>query len=106
MTRSQLVDAPELQRASLAQRAEATVQEIVDEDDSAHLVEARVRFAQAGNPGQNTLLVEAYVQVTPSTGTLTAAEMGGRLEERIRQALQRRMPDITPLVDVTVLDGT
>jgi uncharacterized membrane protein len=58
----QLTNPPNLQRASLAQRANAEIQQVVDEEPAAQLVESNVRFTRSSIPGQNTLLTVLYVQ--------------------------------------------
>ncbi len=102
----QFGNAPELQRASLAQRAEAAVHRAVGTGGPVQVVETTARFARADIPDQNTLLVTTYVeQVGPAAGP--PAEATERtLRERIGRELRREIPEATPLVDVTVLDRT
>ncbi len=100
----QFGDAPNLQRATLAQRAEATAKEVVSADGSARPVEISADFSQADVPGQNPLLVTAYVERAPSADRSAKALERG-LRKRIGQELRREVPSATPLVDVTVLDA-
>lgn len=53
---------PNLQRSSIAQRANAEIQKVLDESSLAELIEANVRFTASKIKGQNTLLVTLYVQ--------------------------------------------
>lgn len=98
----QLINPPNLQRASLAQRANAVVQQVVDQEPTAQLVEANVRFTRSSIPGQNTLLTVLYVQRSPQ-----ATESDAAIRDRLTQAVQKRLVshqiDVTPLVSVNVL---
>jgi uncharacterized hydrophobic protein (TIGR00271 family) len=100
----QFGDAPELQRATLAQRAEATAQEVVSADGYARPVRISAGFSQSDIPGQNPLLVTAYVERTPSADR-SAETLERDLRQRIGRELEREVPSATPLVDVTVLDA-
>ena len=98
----QLGRSPELQRSSRQQRASALVQEVVNQSGQARLVEARVRFTRADIPGQDTLLAVVHVQPEASQRGPAAS-----LERELTEQLKRRMRehfDVTPLVDLTVLD--
>ena len=99
----QFGDAPGLQRATLAQRAEATAQEVVRTDGSLHPIQISATFAEADIPNQNPLLVTAYVKRVPSTKRSTEA-LEQDLRQQIGRELRREIPNATPLVDVTVLD--
>ena len=102
----QFGNAPELQRASLAQRAEVAVHRAVGTGGPVQVVETTARFARADIPDQNTLLVTTYVeQVGPSAGP-PAGATERTLRERIGRELRREIPEATPLVDVTVLGRT
>ena len=93
----QLSDRPMLQRSSTAQRAAALVQSTIDASGLAKPVHQDVRFTRADIPGQNTLLVRAWVQA-PSPDPAIGERLAGTLRERLRASF-----DVTPLVDVTVL---
>ncbi len=99
----QFGDAPGLQRATLAQRAEATVQEIVRTGGSVHPIQISATFAEADILNQNPLFVTAYVERAPSAKRSTEA-LEQNLRQRIGRELRREIPSATPLVDVTVLD--
>ncbi|MBD2000282.1 DUF389 domain-containing protein [Leptolyngbya sp. FACHB-541] len=58
----QFSDTPNLQRSSRAQRANAEVQQVVQQSNLAKLVESNVRFTGADISGQETLLCVVYVQ--------------------------------------------
>ena len=93
----QLSDRPMLQRSSTAQRAAALVQRVIDESGVAKPVYQDVRFTRADIPGQNTLLVRAWVQ---------AANADAAIKDSLTRALRDRLRrdfDLTPLVEVTVL---
>lgn len=96
----QLSDRPSLQHSSQTQRAAATVQEVVDESGIATLVEANTRFTRASIQGQNSLLVELYVQ---SDGVLPPEEVRQQLSQAVRSELLSEY-DVTPLVTITVFD--
>lgn len=99
----QLVNSPYLQRSSTAQRANAEVQKSIDRLNSVELVEANVRFTRPEISGQNTLLCILYVQRKP--GETRSSEV---LRDDITRAVQSRLRErgfnVTPLVNVTVLD--
>ena len=97
----QFGDPPALRHASLAQRAQAVAQEVVDEDDFARPVEIDARFTEIGAPGPDPLLVTAYVEATAPEGPTRAVEQD--LSLRIEGALRREIPGADPLVDVTVV---
>lgn len=98
----QLTTSPNLQRGSLAQRANATVQQMIEQESSAQLVESNVRFTRSSIGGQNTLLTVLYVQRSPDA-TLSDAAIRDRLTEAIQTRLTQQYQNITPLVSVNVL---
>jgi len=99
----QLSNPPSLQRASLAQRANAEIQQVVGQESSAQLVESNVRFTRSNISGQNTLLTVLYVQRSPN-----ATESDAAIRDRLTQAIQARLIeqqiDVTPLVSIVVLE--
>lgn len=99
----QFINPPNLQRASLAQQANAEVQQVVDQEPAAQLVESNVRFTRSSISGQNTLLTVLYVQKSPEANESDAA-----IRDRLTQAIQTRLVkqkiDVTPLVSVNVLE--
>lgn len=100
----QFSDGPMLQRSTLAQRAEARVQHTLDALPEAHLVETDARFTRSDVAGQNTLLVSTYVEATDAAADRTA--LSERVTRRLEQSLAESLPDVTPLVDVTVLQSS
>lgn len=101
----QFAQTPTLQRSTLAQRANAEVQKVVSQNPLVNLVEANVRFTGANIKGQNTLLSIVYVQPRPGVSA-TKDEISSRLEQEIQTRLQEQNLNITPLVDVSVLEPT
>ena len=100
----QFSNPPNLQRSSLAQRADAEVQEVVEQSNLARLVEANLRFTRSDIQGQNTLLGSVYVQRQP-TVNLSNEEIRDRLTQAIQARLLNQGFDLTPLIEVTVLEA-
>lgn len=100
----QFSDAPNLQQSSRAQRANSAVQAVVEQSNLARLIEANVRFTRSNIQGQNTLLGTVYVQRQP-TVTLSNDEIGNQLTQAIQTQLLNQGFNVTPLVDVTVLEA-
>lgn len=99
----QFINSPNLQRSSLAQRANAQVQKTVEQVGLAKLVESNVRFTRANIEGQDTLLCVIYVQRQPQV-TLSSTEISDRLTQAIQTQLLQQDFNVTPLVDVNVLE--
>lgn len=99
----QLGSSPELQRSSRSQRATAQIQKAVSESNLAELVEANVRFTRPSIKGQNTLLGVVYVQ-RKSGVTVSDREIRQRLTNAIQNQLLQQGFNVTPLVDVSVLE--
>lgn len=99
----QFSTAPHLQRSSLAQRANAEVQQIVDQARLGDLVESDVRFTRSDIPGQNTLLCILYVQRSPEVKE-SAEEIRDRLTQLVQTRLLNQNFDLTPLISVIVLE--
>ncbi len=99
----QFTSSPNLQRSTLAQRANAQIEEVVSQSPLVNLVEANVRFTRADIKGQNTLLCVVYVQ--PREDAIASSE---EIRSRLTQAIQTRLLqqnlNITPLIDVSVLE--
>lgn len=92
-----------LERSTLAQRANAEVQKVINQSPLVDLVETNVRFTSANIKGQNTLLSVVYVQ--PRQGvTVSKEEISSRLDREIKTHLEKQNFNITPLVNVTVLE--
>jgi uncharacterized hydrophobic protein (TIGR00271 family) len=94
---------PSLQRASIAHRATTEVKKVISDSNLAHLVEANLRFTNPSIPGQETLLGTIYVQRSTDV-TVPTEKLRQELSDRIRQHLQAQGFNITPLIDVTVLE--
>lgn len=94
---------PDLQQASLTQRAAATIRQAIDDSGVAHVVDANVRFTRADIPGQNTLLVVVYAQ-RGSQAKGTEEEVERYLADVIRSRLRQRDLHLTPLVHVILLE--
>lgn len=100
----QFVNSPNLQRSSLAQRANAEIQKLVNENRLVELVEANVRFTRANIKGQNTLLSVVYVQRQAGV-TASSEEIRSSLIQAIQTHLLQQGFNVTPLVDVSVLEA-
>ncbi len=94
---------PNLQRSSIAQRANAEIQKVLDESSLAELIEANVRFTAPKIEGQNTLLVTLYVQRQANI-TTSSEEIRNSLTRTIQTRLLQQETNVTPLVDVSVLE--
>jgi len=94
---------PNLERSSRAQRANAELQQVVKQNDSAQLVEANVRFTRANIQEQNTLLCVVYVQRRPEA-TRSAEQIRADLTQAIQSRLLKDF-NATPFVDVIVLEA-
>ncbi|MBW3622351.1 MAG: DUF389 domain-containing protein [Armatimonadetes bacterium] len=94
---------PNFQRSSRAQRAVESVQKAVEESGLAKLVEANVRFTRPNIPGQETLLNVVYVQQNPGL-SMSAEEVKDRLTRSIQQNILEAGFNVTPLVNVSVLE--
>jgi uncharacterized hydrophobic protein (TIGR00271 family) len=100
----QFSTSPELQRSSRSQRANAEIQKVVNSSNLAELVEADVRFPSPNIKGQNTLLGTVYVQRKQGV-TQSDREIRDRLTKDIQTNLLQEGFNVTPLVDVSVLEA-
>ncbi len=100
----QFSTSPELQRGSREQRAIAEIQEVVNDSGFAELVEANVRFTPVNIKGQNTLLGTIYVQRQAGV-TESSEKIRSHLTRTIQSQLIERGFNVTPLIDVSVLDA-
>lgn len=99
----QFSSSPSLLRSSRTQRAAAVVQRVVGNDPYVSLVESDVSFTRSNIPDQNTLLSNIYVQ--PRKGQDIAAEsVSRRLTKEIQSELLQEGFNVTPLVNVTLLE--
>lgn len=95
----QLSDPPSLQHSSQAQRAAASVQQVIEVSRIGKPVEVSARFTRADIQGQHTLLVEAYVQ---------SAEEPGVVRQELSSAIRAKLSadfNVKPLIDITVLQA-
>lgn len=97
----QFYRSPALVRSTEAQRAAASIEKAIDQTGVAQLIEANVRFTRADVKGQNLLLCVLYVE--PAAPGMSDDEV----RERVRTAVfdSVRIPNVTPLVAVTVVEG-
>lgn len=100
----QFSTSPELQRGSMTQRAAAQIQKVVNDSDLAELVEANVRFTSPDIKGQNTLLGTVYVQRRVGV-TEPSEEIRARITRNIQTQLLNLGFNVTPLIDVSVLEA-
>lgn len=100
----QFSNSPQLQRPTVAQSAATEIQKVVNQSDLANLVETNVRFTRANIKGQKTLLGIVYVQ--RQTGvTQSSEEIRDRLTRSIQTNLLEQEFNVTPLIDVSVLEA-
>lgn len=99
----QFQDRPDLERATRTQRLAHLVNQTLDDSAEVHPVDIEVRFTRPDIKGQNTALVVVYAQKRP--GTTGAPEaIAKQVGDRIRQQIQAGDFNVTPLVDVTVIE--
>ncbi|MEP1080298.1 hypothetical protein NDI52_33605 [Leptolyngbya sp. PL-A3] len=77
--------------------------QIVQQSNLAKLVESNVRFTGANIPGQETLLCLVYVQRQPNIPG-SAEQIRADLTQLIQTRLLQQGFNVTPLVEVTVLE--
>ncbi|MGG6295120.1 DUF389 domain-containing protein [Leptolyngbya sp. AN02str] len=99
----QFANPPNLERSSRAQQANAEIQSVIQQNELAELVEANVRFTRASIAEQNTLLCVVYVQRADGVN-LPAEAIRDRLTQAIQTRLLEQGFDVTPLVDIQVLE--
>jgi uncharacterized membrane protein len=99
----QFSNAPNLERSSRAQQANAEVQKAVEQVGLAQLVESNVRFTRPNIQGQNTLLSVLYVQRKPGVKQ-SEREISNQIKSAVQKRLKEQGFNVTPLIDVTVLD--
>ncbi|MBD2256947.1 TIGR00341 family protein [Pseudanabaena sp. FACHB-2040] len=100
----QLSTSPNLVRSSRAQQANAEVQKVIEQADEVNLIESNVRFTRSNIKGQNTLLGVVYVQRQPNVEQSTEA-IQAELTETIQAHLLNQGFNVTPLIDVNVLEA-
>ncbi|MBD0334340.1 MAG: DUF389 domain-containing protein [Cyanobacteria bacterium Co-bin13] len=100
----QLTISPGLERSSRAQQANAEVQKVIEQAAEVELVESNVRFTRSNIKGQNTLLCVLYVQRQPDVEQSEEA-IQAELTETIQAHLLNQGFNVTPLIDVNVLEA-
>ncbi|WGV28743.1 DUF389 domain-containing protein [Halotia branconii] len=99
----QFFNSPNLERSTITQRANSEVQKVVKQENLAQLVESNVRFTRSNIKGQNTLLCVIYVQRSQGV-TESTQEIRSRLTKAIQNRLIEQGFNLTPLVDINVLE--
>lgn len=99
----QQADPVTLERASLAQQAAMRIRDVVEEDSAVHLIELQSRFTRTDIPDQNSLLIVLYVQRQPDV-TVPAETIRSRLRQAIQTRLREAEYDVTPLIDISVIN--
>jgi uncharacterized membrane protein len=100
----QFASTPRLQRSTQAQQAVDEVQMALSQSEMAILVEADLHFTRSSTEGKETLLGLVYVQPRPGV-TIGKEQMQQELTQMIQQQLLRWNANITPLIDVTLLQA-
>jgi uncharacterized membrane protein len=98
---------PRLRKADLSRTALEIAREAVDRTAGAHHVESSARFTRPRlqrYPGE-TLLFEIIVESGSTTEGSVAGELESSITDEVRRLVREQMPDVTPLVRVTVLTG-
>ncbi|MEA5502832.1 DUF389 domain-containing protein [Halotia wernerae UHCC 0503] len=99
----QFANSPNLERSSIAQRANSEVQKVVKQEGLAQLVESNVRFTRSDIKRQNTLLCVVYVQRNQGVAK-SDQEISDRLTRAIQNRLIKQGFNLTPLIDIKVLE--
>ncbi len=99
----QFSSSPNLQRSTQAQNALEVVNQVVNDSGYAGLVEADMRFTRSSIQGQNTLLGDVYVQRLQSAA-MPDEQIKQQLTQKIQAEILRKGFNVTPLMNVTVLD--
>lgn len=94
---------PDLQRSTLEQRARSSVLSAVNANPHIEPVDLDVRFTRADIPGQNTLLVELYIQPS-GNGGVSDEELRQEATTLAQQSILEQDFNVTPLVAVTVVE--
>ncbi len=99
----QWTHSPDLQHPTIERRAETVIEKVIWSTDMAIPVEVNARFTRQQIKGQRTLLVVAYVQRRDGVDR-TPQEIASRLTDAIGQSLFTKRFEVTPVVQVNVLD--
>ena len=100
----QFSNSPNLQRSSRSQRTTAEIQQVVNNSQLVELVETNVRFTRSKIKDQNTLLGVIYVQKNNGV-TQSSEEISTQLTSEIQRHLLKEGFNVTPLINVVVLDA-
>lgn len=98
----QFAQPPYLQRSSIEQHAVAAIQDALDLRDDVYLAEARVTFTRPNISGQDTLI--AHLTLQRNTTAASAEALRAELTPFLQQTLIAQQWNITPLVDIIILD--
>jgi uncharacterized hydrophobic protein (TIGR00341 family) len=99
----QFYSTPGLQRSTREERANMVINKAVEESGLARFVEANVRFTEPGRIGGNVLLANVYVEKNASI-SMSTSEVRQQLTGQIDDKLLSEGFNLTPLIDVTVLE--
>lgn len=91
-----------LERTTLEQQAQTTIQTVIQQQAEVKYLAADVRFTQATQSNENTILATVYVQKLPSMSASDSA-ISQQISAQIKTELSQTLKDTTPLVDVTLL---
>ena len=93
---------PNLERATITQRASADIQTLLEHNSRVEPVEINTRFTRSNIQGQNTMLCTIYVM--RRTGVSTSPErIRQQLSSQVYQQLSKQYRQVKPLIDITVL---
>jgi uncharacterized membrane protein len=99
----QFSDALNLQRSSEAQRIAQTIEDVVEDNEQVTLVEIGTHFTRLTNESESTLVGTVYAWRKSGVDVPTVS-LELQLKEAIVQRLMKRNPEITPLVQVYVVE--
>ena len=98
----QLASGADLQRSSMAREASQIVGRLVSDDPRVELLEVTGDVPSAAVPGRPRVVVTVTAELAPDADA-PARELADALAADLRRELADRLPDVVPLVDVTVL---
>lgn len=99
----QFHDTPSLQRATEEQLLAAQLESRLGEYETARLVNLNIDYLPTVEHFEHTVLAELKMV---STGTDADREVKERVEEIVVETIRQERPNSTPLVDVTLLEGS
>jgi uncharacterized hydrophobic protein (TIGR00271 family) len=92
---------PTLVRAGVEERARAAAIDAVRDDPGVRLLDVRADFPRPGGAADHPLLVRLYVE--RGAGGAADDSVKARTTRRVADAVAARVPEVRPVVDVTVL---